>query len=620
VFRSERDDQDYEPVPAIGHAPEGVRLNESDRVSVDGVRSSIRTGFGMSTKDSTAVLRRWLWLAAILLGALQVWTHRYTLSTHDSVSYLDIADAYLRNDWQAALNPHWSPLYSWLLALALSILEPTPYWELFVVKLVNFLVYLSALVAFNFFLGALIAHNHRQSERDDQGGFLRVPEWVWLLSGYSLFLWSALKWTTLYSDTPDLTTCVFVYLAAGILLRARCGADGWRSFLLLGVVLGLAYLSKTALLPISLAFLAVGLLSTGNFRRDLPRVVVAGLALAVVSAPFVAAISAQENRLTFGEAGKYMYVLFVNPGFPGKALRHWQGDKRPEFGVPEHPTREIHGSPSAFEFKTPIAGSYPPWFNPSYWHAGLEMRLDLKRQTNVLAKNLVFAWSTFLGALAFGYLALISGRDRFLSSLAALKSNVTLLVPAAAGLAAYFLAADLPQNDLETQPAMRYIAPFAVLLFAGVFSSVRMPDSKESRQWLKGITFAAVAVVFASLIADPVRERLDRRLNNKEHVEWDTAAGLAGRGILPGDEIAHLGYGLSLYWARLAKVRIIAEIDDEVDFWSAAPPVRAEALRAVEQTGAKAVVAASTREKPASAAQEGWQRIGDSSIYVYLFE
>ena len=188
-------------------------------------------------------------------------------------------------------------------------------------ELVNFLVYLGALVAFDFFLRALIAHNHRQSERDDQAGFLRVPEWVWLLSGYSLFLWSALKWTTLHSDTPDLSTSVFVYLAAGILLRARCGADGWHSFLLLGVVLALAYLSKTALLPISLAFLAVGLLSTGNFRRSLPRVVVAGLVLAVVSAPFVAALSAHENRLTFGDAGKYMYVLFVNPGFPGDSLQ-----------------------------------------------------------------------------------------------------------------------------------------------------------------------------------------------------------------------------------------------------------------------------------------------------------
>jgi hypothetical protein len=55
--------------------------------------------------------------------------------------------------------------------------------------------------------------------------------------GYLLFHWSSLKWTTLWSDTPDLATTAFVYLAAGILLHARSGADGWLSSLLLGVVL-----------------------------------------------------------------------------------------------------------------------------------------------------------------------------------------------------------------------------------------------------------------------------------------------------------------------------------------------------------------------------------------------
>ena len=224
-------------------------------------------------------------MAAIVLGGAQTWMSRHTLSTHDSVSYLDIADAYLRADWQAALNAHWSPLYSWLLALTLGLIEPTPYWELATVKLVNFVVYLGALVAFDFFLRALIAHVDGELERSERLGFLRVPEWVWIVSGYGLFLSSSLKWTSLYSDTPHLCTSVFVYLAAGILLRARSGMDRWINFVLLGVVVGLAYLSKTALLPIGAAFLAAGLLTAGGFRRALPRVLVAALALAVVVAP-----------------------------------------------------------------------------------------------------------------------------------------------------------------------------------------------------------------------------------------------------------------------------------------------------------------------------------------------
>src|SRR5262245_57689557 len=139
-----------------------------------------------STRDWTATkaatLRRWLWLAAIVLGAMQARTSRYTLGSHDGVSYLDIADAYLRADWNAALNAYWSPLYSWLLASMLAVLDPNAYWELPAVKLVNFLIYVGALLAFDFFLRTLIAHNEADLDRAKGARFLRVPEWVWILA------------------------------------------------------------------------------------------------------------------------------------------------------------------------------------------------------------------------------------------------------------------------------------------------------------------------------------------------------------------------------------------------------------------------------------------------------
>jgi len=577
-------------------------------------------GVGTRTEQSTA-LRTWLWLAAILLGGTQAWMSRYTLSTHDSVSYLDIADAYLRADWHAALNAHWSPLYSWLLALTLGVLKPTPYWELAAVKALNFLIYLGALVAFDFFLRALVAHNHRQFERDNRDRFLSVPDWVWIVSGYSLFIWSALRWTTLYSDTPDLCTAMFVYLAAGILLRAPSGADGWLTFLLLGVVLALAYFSKTALLPISAAFLVAAMFSANSLRRAFPRVLLAGLTLALVSAPFIAALSAKEGRFTFGEAGRYVYATFVNPGFPVVDLLHWQGDE-PEFGTPTHTTRQVHESPAVFEFSTPIAGSYPPWYDPSYWHAGIKTRFDLAQQTKVLVRNLLFAWTTFLAALVFGYLALVIGGDRVRHSLAALKANVVVLIPAAAGVLVYLVATDLPKSDIPTQPAMRYIAPFVVLLFAGVFSSVRLRDTEESRHWLTGVTLAAVTVVGASLVASLAWDRITTSRIHWEHVDWKIAAGLADLGIGPGDAVANLGSSETLYWARLAKVRIVAEIPgntSETDFWTQPAQARVDALRAIQRTGAKAVVAGSRRPRPASAMGEGWQRIADRDVYVYLF-
>ena len=96
------------------------------------------------------------WLIAILLGSLQAGVYRYNLSSDDLISYLDIGDAYLRGEWQAAVHGYWSPLYSWILALTIFALKPSTYWEFPTVKLANFLIYLFALVCFNYFLRQLI--------------------------------------------------------------------------------------------------------------------------------------------------------------------------------------------------------------------------------------------------------------------------------------------------------------------------------------------------------------------------------------------------------------------------------------------------------------------------------
>ena len=486
----------------------------------------------MGVESATRTIRAIAWLWAIVQGALQAWMYRYSISSWDAVSYLDIADAYLKGDWNAAINAHWSPLYSWILALALLVFDPSPYWELPVLKLVNFLIFLCALLAFDFFLRTLIAYNDRLLARHPHSRFLQVPNWAWLVMGYLLFLWSSLNWTTLYSDTPDMTTAVFVYLAAAMLLRAHLDSDRWATFVLLGASLGLAYLSKAAMFPLALVFLAVAAFSSGNWQRGLPRALVAALAFAVAAGPFAAALSIQKGRPTFGDAGGYVYVTFVNPRFDVVPLVHWQGEPL-GFGTPEHPTRQISQSPTVYEFTTPVAGTYPPWYDPSYWYAGLEPELGLERQIEVLITNLDFIWSAFLGLLTFGFLALVCGPDRFSPSLAALRANWRLLVPAAIGIGLYCMATDLvaSDSDLPRQPAMRYIAPFVVLLFAGVFASIRLPNTRESKQWLTSMTVAVLLVVGASLITNPVRDRLS---GEPESAHRGRIAMICGRGNSAG--------------------------------------------------------------------------------------
>src|SRR5215475_15698960 len=91
-----------------------------------------------------------LWALAIVLGLSQAWSGRFYIEP-DGVSYIEIAHAYIQRDFGYAVNAYWSPLYSWLLALAFSVGHVPEYWEATALHLVNFLIYLLALAAFAFF-------------------------------------------------------------------------------------------------------------------------------------------------------------------------------------------------------------------------------------------------------------------------------------------------------------------------------------------------------------------------------------------------------------------------------------------------------------------------------------
>ncbi|HYM13721.1 MAG TPA: hypothetical protein VEU62_23480, partial [Bryobacterales bacterium] len=86
-----------------------------------------------------------------------------------------------------------------------------------------------------------------------------------------------------------------------------------------------------------------------------------------------------------------------------------------------------------------------------------------------------------------------------------------------------------------------------------------------------------------------------------------------------GDQVALIGAGTEAFWARLARVRIIAEmpIEDAGYFWAAGEPVRSRAIQMFRSTGAKAIVAESL---PPYASAPGWQRLGHTGYYVYLLK
>jgi len=565
---------------------------------------------------------RWLWLhaacgsVAVALGLLQSWVNCHAMQS-DGISYLDMGDAYLRGDWQMAINGYWSPLYSWLLGVALRVIKPSPYWEFPVAHLVNFIVYVCALAAFAFFLREVISWHRARADKLSGGERVTLPGWAWLVLGYALFMWTALDLITLRYVTPDMCVAAFVYVTSGLIVRMRRGLSGWLNFVMLGVALGFGYLAKAAMFPLAFVFLGVSLVAVGDLKRAGPRVAVALLIFLLIGAPFIVALSRAKGRLTFGDTGKLNYAWYVNE----IGYRHWQGEPTGS-GTPKHPTRKVAEEPEVYEFGSPVGGTYPHWYDPSYWYDGIAPRFDLIRHMkNMLWRPYFYSFFVFAlhGSLLIGLFTLfyMSGRGRLV--IKDVAASWFLLVPGLAGFAIYM------QVYVET----RFIGSFVLLLLIALFASVRLSDSPESRRLVACVMIIIVAMF--SLTVGPSNARaayraardITRGREAVPNVYWQIAEELKRMGLQPGDKVASLMYSNkeNVYWARLAKVQIVAEMfsdaygKDEDDFWTADKVVRARIIETFAKAGANIIVANSA---PSWAAAEGWRRIGNTDHYVFF--
>ncbi|MGH9603257.1 MAG: hypothetical protein ACRD24_12805 [Terriglobales bacterium] len=509
----------------------------------------------------------------MVLGLLRTLADR-DLQGGDSVSYLDIAFAWARGDFGSAVNAFWSPLYSWLLAVMLAVLRPGPDWEFTAVSAVGFTVYLLALGCFLFFWRAVAAW--RRSANADPTGF--SPS-AWLLLGYALFLWTTLHLARLTRSPADLLMAAFVYAACGLLARMRSGDRQPRTMALFGLALALGYLAKAPMFQLSPVFLIVALLIAGA-RRLAPAVV----CFLAFSLPWIALISNQKGRLTLGDTAHLNYAWHVNQA----PMFYWQGEPA-GLGAPLHPPRQLYTHPTVYEFAQPAMGSYPIWYDPSYWNEGLWPRFDLRQQWNPITRTLRRYQLVLRGRLD---LVLVALALLFLSAHRSRSEGLSdkprgypwfLFAPALAGFAMYSLV----------YVERRHIAVFVVVLWAAVFASLRFPTSSRTGRvasLLAGLTL--VCTLNLLLIDAPndwraIRDRPDR-------VHGYVAQELVRRGARPGEGILVIGSAL---WnapsAHLARVQIAAEIPvaEGFAFWSADRATQTAVLERVAAHGIRLVVA-----------------------------
>ena len=559
-----------------------------------------------TTEDRKYKLARFVCCSVYIgFALLEAWSTRQFINP-DGISYLDMSDALLKHNWRLLINPLWSPLYPFLIGVATWITRPSAQWELPIVHMVNLVIFLGALWSFDFLLRQVICVLGRKNEHLDADSTVPLPAWMWQLLGYSLFAWSTFEliWAPTIV-TPDLCVAMFVYLDAGIVLSLRTSAKKSRTCLLLGITLGLGYLAKAILFPMAFVFMVVAFLVIGEWRKAVCPLAITLVMFCALSAPLFSGISLMVGRPSFSEAGNLNIAWKIN----GAESVFYSSCPPPYL---KHPMNLLYKRPNVFDFKESLVSTYPPYFDPQHWNAGTKIKFDLRSELGAIKRNMSFYFAmplvTMWGVIgAGGILLMISGNMR--SSIQNLPSGWALLIPGIVGTCVY-----LP---VWVEP--RYVAPFIVLVLLGLFPIIlsRRTANAAKRSAITIIAIAGSMTLLTLLvlihrgISDPVfwaRGGYDQ-----------AAEVLNEEGLHPGENTAVIGSGVEgMIWARLARVRIVAQIPLEYanDFWRASDPrTKAEVYDAFVRAGAKAVV---TEETPPDVGFADWHRVGNTRYFVHF--
>jgi hypothetical protein len=566
-----------------------------------------------------SVTRTLFWCIVIWFGFLQAWSSRMNL-VNDTVSYLDLGDYIFAGHWSMAVNGVWNPLYACLLGLTLHIFHPSAYWEYPAVHFLLFVIFLFTAACFDFFLREMILF--RLEQQPDTAG---VPDWPYRVTAYVLFLWSSFALIHVSETNPDMLVAASFYLACGFLIRIHRGGGQAATYAWMGLALGLGYLTKSAMFPISLMVLIVGFLDDIVSRRRLHGSIVGVLTFLALSMPFATALSMTRHKLTFGESGTYNVLVHVNHR-PGN---HWQGDEKDGEQL-LHPTEQIFDVPATFKFDGGPGGSYPVWFDPSYWYEGATVHLQLRQSiaefiANIkqLAKRMLFAFDGTLFTSLF-LLFCISNRGWLI--LSDIAKFWFLLATSIATLGMY----------AAVHVEMRYVAPFLVVTTLALWFSVRLPPTPEARRLQSGAAILLVLMFISPIGPDRVSKDsssfldLLKPLGAEPNRNEEVVRGLQAMGLRRGDAIASLEYSNcavqlsscegAATWARLGGFKIVAEVyysqedpaTDANDFWRASPATQQLVLDALAHNGARVVV---SRQKPAAVMQM-WYPVGNTPYYA----
>ncbi len=557
-----------------------------------------------SNKIENLEIKRIRILAFVLVcifGFLHAWATRFSM-TSDGITYLDMADYFLKLDFKNAFLASWCPLYPIILSIAFYLFHPTSYWEFPLMHFVDYFILLLTFLSFDYFLQQFIKYRRTFITGSSNKDFVFVSDKSILTLSYTLFIYTSIHFISLWS--PDMLFSASVYLVTGVILKVFSTKSNNFDFALLGITLGLGYLAKTPMFMLAFVYLFISFIALKNIKKT----VIALIIFLLVSMPYIISISSSKGYLTIGESGKLNYAWYINdtPFFV-----HWQGVPKGN-GFPIHPTRKIFNDPPVYEFNGPVGGTYPVFYDPTYWYEGIKPRFDCFRQICGIAASLQIYGDIFfksLGILLFGMCLLIYMGNRKLKSIKDAFNCWILIVPA--------LLVFIMFSLVHLEP--RYIAAYIVLLWLGLYSSVRLQNNSYSKKLVEATVMLSVLILMISIGTMSAKEISGWQKVGSVHTDWEITKGLEKLGIKRGDKVATIGYAVpySAYWARVAKVKIVAEIirQDADKFWSQSEDVKGQVVKLFAKTGAKIIV---TNQLPKYYSKGKWIQIGSSECYAYF--
>ena len=508
----------------------------------------------------------------------------------DGMSYLDMASETLKSGPHNLVNGHWSPLYPALISLMFFVFHPSPGLEFPVIHLLNFLLFAAVLGCFTFFITSWLAPKD-SAVKDEGETDCAIP------FCFGIFLWFTMEFITVSEVSPDLCMAGMVFLAAGSCCRISFAGSNGRSFAVLGAVLGLGYYTKSPLFVLGLTLLAILFIwpiwpLSASVNRV--RVLWAGLTFLIVTAPLVALISKQVGHPSIGETGRLNYEWQVN-GMP--LYTSWTGSTDDAHGVPEHPPRILFDKPRTLEFAEPVKGTYPLWYDPTYWYAGAKIRFNLREQLAVLKTTLGAYYQLCIatpGLLAGVLVLCISIRNRKI--LPAPDRNSRWLIP-------WTLSALLMYAVVHVEP--RYVGAYFVLFWLAVYNFLWRRVTAGARVAVLVTVLCTLFIPSSIVLVAGTTQAVRERANEPDYVL--VAEALRAAGVNRGDRLATVGYSLDAYYARYAGAQIIAQIIDPSEFWRSSESDFEAVKKGLTKLGVKAIV---SRDAPAvSAHAGGWREV-----------